>query len=437
LNIPGGVGSSGLMDDNCSKMTIRGNKKKGLSDVNLCGQALDVMSIEYLHKLYSELSKKSNITGCGVSKEGIEMTQENIPLIYGNASIPYFHSTDDVTTNPSEPYKLGNPYYNKLYAMYPNTHEYCDAENGNCEKGQCKLLRKSLRSCPEYGITVIHSSIPTDNEYTLSGLPIVYDIATQEENRLAINLNQDEGHKPLRIKQDDEYTDDYVDEFDEDGNEIPQKHSCYTFWKLKLMHYKIKEMREIQNNITYHQRKKQGYEGNTNLINEDDKKIKRLQGILKKLELMWQERITSYDTMTNVFERNIPLSTLTKEEEYMLPRVTLSDLIDIFINGMKYDHIYIIDPTCNACEFTGSQPTRLLKTVAHDILERVRTKSTRPSMIPIVYKKRYNNPSDGFNNPRESMVTLKKTRSIGGKRKRKIGTRRGKKYKTTRKNRVK
>ena len=420
LDIPGGISRSGLMAAECPKMTIRGSKKRSISDVNLCGQAIDIMSMEYLHNLYRELSKKSNGTGCDVSKEGIEIIKENIPLIYGNADIPYFHSTDEVMSNPSEPYKLSNPHYNKLYSMYPNTHEYCDPQKGNCEMGQCKLLRKRLRTCPEYGITVIHSSIPSDLEYTLSGLPIVYDNDIEEENRLAINLNQDEGHKSLRIKQDDDDVDEYVDDYDEDGKETPKKHSSYTFWKLKLTRYKIQETREIQSHITYHQRKKQGYNGDIELIEEEDKKIRKLQDLLKKTEVVWQERITTYNTMTNVFERHIPRSTLTKEEERMLPRVTLSNLIDIFINGMKYDHIYIIDPTCNSCDFTGSRSSKLLKVAAHDILERVRTKTNRSSMIPIVYKKRYNNPSEGYNNPRESRKVLKRTKSIGGKRKKNI-----------------
>jgi hypothetical protein len=302
-------------------------------------------------------------------------------------------------SNPTEPYKLIKPHHNKLYSMYPNTHEYCNPKTGNCEMGRCKLLRKSLRTCPEYGITVIHSSIPTDSEYTLSGLPIVYDINIEEENRLAINLNQNEGHEQLKIKHDEEY---------EDGNEIIKKDSSYTFWKRKLMRYKIQETREIQSNITYYQRKKLNDE-------EVDKKIRILQDKLKKLEVIWQERITAYNNMTNVFERNIPRSSLTREEEDMLPYVTLVDLIDIFINGMKYDHMYIVDPTCNSCTFTGQRPTKLLKTVAHDILERVRTKTDRPINTPIVYTKRYNNPSEGSTNLRKNMNILKRTKSIGGK----------------------
>jgi hypothetical protein len=463
LNIPGGIGSSGLMEANCVKMTIKGDKKRGISDINLCGQPLDLMSMEYFHNLYQEISKKSNVTGCDVSKECIEIIRENIPLIYGNANIPYFHSDDDVTTNPTEAFRLSNPYYNKMYTMYPSTHEYCDPETTNCKMGECalgecKLLRKGLRDCPEYGITVVHSTIPSDNEYTLSGLPFIQNnLQIEEENRLAINLNQDEGHKPLRIRNgDDDDDDEYLADFDEDGNETSQKQSCYIFWKLKLTRNKIQETREIQSNITYYQRKKQGYNGNAELIEECDKKIRSLQGILKKTELMWQERITAYNEMTNVFERNIPISSLTGEEVDTLPFVSLSKLIDIFINGMKYDHIYIIDPTCNSCEFTGNHPTKLFKTAAFNILERIQTKRSRAfespsvykkrrntsssefgndfkrsrlSVLPVVYEKRYNNPSDGFNNRKQTIVDLKRRRSIGGKHK----IKRTKKYKNTRK----
>jgi hypothetical protein len=478
LNIPGGVGSSGLMQANCAKMTVKGSKKRGISDINLCGEALDIMSMEYFHNLYDELSKKPNITGCDVSKEGIEIIRENIPLIYGKANIPYFHDEDDVVSNPTEAYRLSNPYYNKLFTMYPNTHEYCDSETSDCkikkcdmeqcQMGKCKLLRKELRDCPEYGITVVHSTIPSDREYTLGGLPMIYDnINIQEKNRLAVNLNQNEGHNPLKIMNGDDDgdgDDEYIDEFDEDGNTPPRKESCYEFWKVKLSHNETRETREIQSNITYYRRKKQGSPENIELGKECDRRIKKLEELQKKIRLVWFNRITVYDLMTNVFERDIPISTLPSEEVETLPRVTLEQLIDIFINGMKYDHIYIIDPTCNGCEFTGKRPTKLFKTVAYNVLERVGTKKnrlfvmpvvskkrrnkssgefdnrlesiqdfkrTRLSMLPIVYKKRENNPSDGFNNPREPMMDVKRRKSLGGKRKTKRGKLNGRyKYKT-------
>lgn len=403
LNIPGGISRRGLMKAECSKMTVRGSRKTAVSNISLCGQALDIMSMEYFHNLYRELSNNPNDIGCDVSKKGVEIIKENIPLIYNNAGMPYFHSVKHVMSTPTEQYNLIKPHYNKLYKMYPNTHEYCDLRTSKCEIGQCKLLRKRLRDCPEYGITIIHSTIPNDTEYTLSGLPTVYDIDIEEENRLAINLNQTEGHKPLKIKYDEDVE-------VEDGNETNKKHSSYTFWKLKLTRYKTQEIREIQSHITYHQRTKNGDNENE----EADEKIRKLKDRLNRLEVIWRDRLSAYNTMTNVFERNIPRSTLTDEDDSMLPYVSLSDLIDIFINGMKYDHIYIIDPTCNSYKFSGKRTTRLFKTVAHDILERVRTKTDRPSTTPIVYTKRYNNPSEGYNNPRESMNILKRTKTIGG-----------------------
>jgi hypothetical protein len=87
---------------------------------------------------------------------------------------------------------------------------------------------------------------------------------------------------------------------------------------------------------------------------------------------------------------------------------------------MKYDHIYIIDPTCNSCKFKGSRPSKLLKMTAHNYVERIRTKTDRPSFLPIEYVKHYNNPSEDTNNPRESRRDTKKTKSIGGKRKAKV-----------------
>ena len=421
LTIPSGMGREGLMFAERPTMTMRGSKNKGVSDVFLFGQALDVMSMEYFHSVYHDLSKKPNMTGCEIASDGIDFITENIPLIYANADVPYFHSHKperDITTQPSESYKLTKPHYNKLFTMYPTLHEYCNKYTSDCEGGKCKLLRERQRRCPEYGITVLHSSIQSDNEYTLSGLPMVNDISIEKENRLAINLNQIEGHKPLKIRSDE-------DEDDGDGNQNSQKISSYIFWKKKLIHYKIHEIRAIQYHITYQQRKKEAYIKDAEISEEEkqpillqlDEKIKKLKEKMATFERIWQERLFKYDMMTNELDRFTPRSSLTASQEKLLPEVTLVDLIDIFVNGMKYDHIYIIDPTCNSCEFEGSRPSKLLKMTAHDYVERIRTKTDRPSFLPVEYVRHYNNPSEGTNNPRERMRDVKRTKSIGGKRK--------------------
>ena len=427
LTIPSGISRKGLMYAECPTMTMRGSKQKGVSDVFLCGQALDVMSMEYFHSVYHELSKKPNMTGCEIARDGIEFITENIPLVYANMGVPYFHKHNperDVTTDPSEAYKLTKPHYNKLFSLYPNTHEYCNPNISNCDGGKCKLLRERLRSCPEYGITVLQSSVPSDEEYTLAGLPMVNDITIEKENRLAVNLNQVEGHSPLKIRSDEDEDEDE----DEDGKQKPPKNSSYMFWKIKLTHYKIHEIRVIQNHITYQERKKVAYSNNTEISLEEkqlillqqDEKIKKLKDEMAILERTWRERFRKYDMMTNTIDRTKPRSELTDNQEDLLPEVTLLDLIDIFVNGMKYDHIYIIDPTCNSFKFKGSRPSKLLKMTAHNYVERIRTKTDRPSFLPIEYVRHYNNPSEGTNNPRESRNDIKKTKSIGGKRKAKV-----------------
>lgn len=404
LDIPGGIARKGLMKSNCPSMTMRGNKQKGVSDVMLCGQSLDVMSMEYFHQLYRELSKKESTRGCDIAKEGIEIITDNIPLMYANADIPYFHKNipdRDVTSLPQESFKLITPHYNKLYTLYPTTHEYCNPDTSNCAGGKCKLLRPRQIDCPEYGITVLHSSVPTDKEYTIAGLPMVNDINIEQENRLSINLNQMEGHKSLKMRLDDD---------EEQPVQDPKKQSCYNFWKLKLLHYKTRELMVVQGHISYQEKKKD--------TERQQSKINELKDNYNRLERVWRRRLDNYNAMTNIFDRFTPRSMLTDEEDDMLPYVTLEDLIDIFVNGMKYDHIYIIDPTCNSCKFDGTRPSKLLKMTAHNYTERVRTKTNRPSFLPVEYVKRYNNPSEGFNRPRESIKDYKKTKSIGGRRKR-------------------
>ena len=124
LTIPSGIGRKGLMYAECPKMTMRGSKNKNVSDVLLCGQALDVMAMEAFHSVYHDLSKKPNITGCEIANDGIIFITNNIPLLYANVDAPYFHKHKperDITIQPTEAYKLTKPHYNKLFSLYPNT----------------------------------------------------------------------------------------------------------------------------------------------------------------------------------------------------------------------------------------------------------------------------------------------------------------------------
>ena len=431
LNIPSGITRCGIMDANCKSMVIKGNKKQSVSDVALCGQAIDVMSMEYFHHVYNEISKNEGISGCDIANEGIKIISDKIQLIYANNNIPYYHDYKkyDILTHPSESYKLTTPHYNKLYTMYPNIHETCVDET--CEEGKCKLRPYRDQYCPEYGITVLHSSDPSDTEYTLCGLPMITDIEINEnerkvikrENRLAINLNQAEGHAPLKIKNgvdedngDDEY-------FDEDGNLPTQKKSCYDYWLSKLDFHMRLDLYPLESRIRELtiQKRDLSEEDKMTKIPQIDDKIKGLNKILSSTRSDWQMRQMAFTRMTTEIDRYKPQSQLTPEEISHLPQISLENLIKIFVDGMKYDHVYIIDPTCNSYEFSGSRPVQLFKILSNNILERIRTKSNRPSFLPINYIKQTSNPTDDVIEIPRPKKTMKRARSksIGGKRKQK------------------
>jgi hypothetical protein len=248
---------------------------------------------------------------------------------------------------------------------------------------------------------------------------MVNDIKIEKENRLSINLNQKEGHEPLNVRDDDH-------EEIESGNQIPTKKSSYIFWKMKLLHYKLQEIMVIQNHITYQKKMREIYnndmeiseEKKQQLLLQQDEKIKKLKDTMTILDRRWRDRLFTYDMMTNAIDRFTPRSMLSDKQEDLLPEVTLEDLIDIFVNGMKYDYVYIIDPTCNSYKFQGNRQSKLLKMVAHNYVERIRTKTDRPSFLPIAYVKRYNNPSEGTNIPLRNRVNVRRTKSIGGTKKR-------------------
>jgi hypothetical protein len=69
------------------------------------------------------------------------------------------------------------------------------------------------------------------------------------------------------------------------------------------------------------------------------------------------EIIGLYNKMTESLEEDMPISEkITMEES--LPEINLYEILKIFIIGMGYDEINIIDPSCDTC--TYSKPFKLL-----------------------------------------------------------------------------
>lgn len=386
LNIPGGVFIPGISDMVPNKMTIPANVKKNIPEIEIEVPQVDLKVIDYLHKSYKALDDNhKHDKNFNVDKEGMELSKQNIHLIYANSGIPYFHESvlESISRKPVEPVVKRTPVYDKIFLLHPTEHEDCLYEKG-CNDGRCTHKEREFRVCPEYGITIVHSSVTEDNPYTLSGI--------EYGNRLYVNLNQDESRNRIGSRQ----------------------YSTYEYWGRKLDSGLMKRMNILDEDI----RKISSLTSNENMIQDLDN--------LREQSLDYNSsQEHNYETMTGIFDIDKSVADMSWIETMYLPKVTLSEIIDMFIDGMGYDHLYIIDPTCNFCELSENRSKALFQLHSHNIREKVRTNKVNPSEFPIVtnYAPNRNSDDNAIYRVRNSYNTArvkamkKRNPTIGGKRK--------------------
>jgi hypothetical protein len=389
FNIPGGVSVLGIANINPSSMTITSKRGKNIPDIELKTPQVDLKLVDYIHKSYHALqTNRKNDKSIDVDKEGMKLNETNIPLIYANDNIPYFgDDTESISRKHTSPFTITTPLYNKIYILHPSDHEDCEDE-AECSQGNCIHKRREFRVCPEYGVTIVNSSVPEDIPYTLSGLEI--------GKRLYANLNQKESRKKVGER----------------------RFSIHEYWTRKLNSTLTRKSNIVDEDI----RKITSLTSNENIKrNLSDVK----ENILDSQSLQEQ----SYDSMTRTYDIDKPVSQMSWRETMYLPKVTLSDIIDIFVDGMGYDEVYIIDPTCNFCEFGENRVRSLFQLHTHNIKQKVRSRRINPSEFPIVtnYTPNRNSDDNALYRVRNSYNTArvkameKRHPTFGGKRKSKKG----------------
>jgi len=337
LNFAGGIHTTGLMLRKCPELTIGHEPGTGCSGVTLPGPQLDIMALQYIHHVYHDLSQSSDLTASQVSKRSLKTIYDNIPLVYANVKIPYFHNHEyeNITTEPQAPFTMRHPTINKYYSMYPVEHENCSSTKEECSEGRCRLRPREEQRCPEYGITVVHSTQEEDMPYTLAGV-------SKSDNSTRVNLNDPEGHK---------------------GYEgVAYSHSStYEYWKQRLNEHidsDIEQINLVESKIPGMSKKELDVELDKiygdeyltpkamadktrelrNANRGHDIQVKKLNKLRNKLTGKYEDVVRKYEAMA---------SELTEQHK---PSTYLSDIIDVFIS-MGFDKIHIIDPTCNSCEF--------------------------------------------------------------------------------------
>jgi hypothetical protein len=399
LNIPGGVYIPGISLINPGNIKISHNRKKNIPELELQDPQLDLKVVDYLHKSYKSLQDNhEHDRNFDVGKEGMKLNEQNIHLIYANENLPYFHFNGDntettsrhrsITREPTSPFTINTPRYNKIYFLHPSKHEDCLDEN-ECIKGNCSHTQRSLRKCPEYGITIIHSSVPEDIPYTLSGMEM--------GKRLCANLNQTESRERVGMS----------------------RYSTYEYWKHKLNSILKRNIDAVNEDIR-----------NINSLTSNANIKRNLFRVKEELldKQFLQERI--YNMMTKTYDIDKPVASLSWMKTMDLPKVQLIELIDVLIDGMGFDHVYIIDPTCNYCLLSENRSKSLLQLHTHNIIQKARNRTVNPSEFSLVLNRGPRLQSDDNavyrvrNSQNTRRVDLIKNRhpTVGGKKSKKRKT---------------
>ena len=236
----------------------------------------------------------------------MDIVKDGIPEIYSNCGVMRFpfYPKPDITVIEDDPFFSGKPFVDKLYQFHPNPHEDCVSKR-ECRHNLelCELLDKSRQFCPYYGVYIVSSTNIEDKPYTLSGEP------AQNRNEIIADLNTEDGH--------------YVTVANSTDSGLPVTDSglpVTEFWRNKI----------IRHWGTF--------------ISPDTPPL-----IKTKIERYRDKILSLYEKMTRLIDPYRPISEQIEMDED-LPEIKLSEIITIFCDGMGYDKIHIIDPSCNVCE---------------------------------------------------------------------------------------
>lgn len=287
LSFTGSVGKTGTMRRNCDEIVIPPQESVGLPEIRIDGAQLDVMALAYVQQVYRLVSQNPTIDNNRKSEFSFNIVVNGIPAVYSNCNVNRFPYFKKINTQiEDDPFLVIPPLQDKEYQLHPNAHEDCSNRAKCIRDGECELLPKSEQICPYYGIYIVYSTNQEDNQYTLSGEH------AQNGNDIIANLNSEEGHY--------------------DGST--------QFWENKI------------NNHWEH------------IIRVESDEGKRAELLEEKTYI-----IELYRKMTRMLDSYTPTSNKIIMDE-PLPVILLSELLTIFIKGMGYDKINIIDPSCDTCK---------------------------------------------------------------------------------------
>ena len=278
-----------------------------LPAMEIVGPQLDVMALSYVQQVYAHISQDSTIDDNKKSGLSFKVVKHGLPNVYANCGITRFpYITGKLKSQiENDPFRFIPPLHDKEYQLHPNAHEDCRVPLA------CKLDPDD----PEYEECEL---LPKSQQFC----PIYGIFIVSSSN-----------------KEDNEYT------------------LCGST--------ALAENRE--NNIIANLNSEEGRsEGFTdfweNKINRHWESISQNGSVVIERDRI----ITLYRKLTRVLTSDYPTSIKIRWEE-PLPVILLSELITIFINGMGYNKINIIDPSCDSCVKMTD-----FKLVSNKVLEDIR-----------------------------------------------------------------
>jgi hypothetical protein len=199
LSFTGGIGRVGIMKKDCpwsimtppTDLTLSpGIQLPGITElppdvqlpvIKIQGAQLDIMSLEYVHRVYKFISESPFTDDMDIKSQlSFRVVVKEIPNIYTNCQVTAFPKSKI----PDIPFNIIPALQDKHYQLHPNEHEDC-VFRGNCSRLGCEVLEKSKQVCPYYGVYVVYSTIPEDINATLCG---------EEDNHIYYNLNTRAGY---------------------------------------------------------------------------------------------------------------------------------------------------------------------------------------------------------------------------------------------------
>ena len=313
LSFTGSIGKTGTMKKNCNnldippqEMVIHPREMVALPAMKIDGPQLDVMALSYVQQVYAHISQDSAIDDNKKSELSFNVIKNGLPSVYANCNVTRF---------PYITRKLKSQIENAPFRFIPPLHDkeyqlHPNAHEDCREPSVCKLNA----DCDECEL------LDKSEQFC----PIYGIFIVSSSN-----------------KEDNEYT------------------LCGST--------ALAEDRE--NNIIANLNSEEGHSGGfanfwENKINHHwDSIIRNESDVIERDRI-----ITLYRKLTRVLTSYSPTSIKILWGE-PLPVILLSELITIFIKGMGYNKINIIDPSCDSCVKMTD-----FKLVSNKVLEDIRSR---------------------------------------------------------------